>query len=73
MAKAVQQKLPHTREAKSSIHKARCLSCPNMVLKAWRIPRKLLVFSPHRKPKEADSNISERMISGSKRVDELTI
>lgn len=35
------------------------LYSPNLVLKAWRVPGKLLVFSLCSKPKEASSNIGD--------------
>lgn len=48
MVWAVQGQLPHT--SSGSIHKTRCRRRTNGVLKTWRIPGQLPVFSPHKKP-----------------------
>lgn len=48
---------PHRRDWESgscSVHGPGCLHSPNLVLKAWRIPGGLLVFSLHRNLKKLD-------------------
>lgn len=38
-------------------HDPECLCSPNLVLKVWRVPRELLVFSPRWKLEEAGSQV----------------
>lgn len=42
-----------------SVHKDECLSNPNPVLKAWKVPGELLVFSLNWKLEEAGSKVSK--------------
>lgn len=44
---------PGSHTVACSAPEAGCLSCPSLVPKIWRLPGELLVFSSHRKVKEA--------------------
>lgn len=45
------------------VPKAFCLSSPNLVLKAWKIPRELLVFSPLLKTEESGFYCQQEMVA----------
>lgn len=70
----IQKWLFHVGEAKNSVVaqscEPECGSCPNIVLKAWRIPEKLLAFGLSWKLKETDSNVSKG-VSNSHGIEEL--
>jgi hypothetical protein len=59
----VQQWLSYPGEAENTIViDAQCLSIFNLALKAWRIPRELLVFSKCWKPQEVGSNTGKEAL-----------
>lgn len=54
-----------------SVHKAGCLSCPSLELKAQRIPGEQLVISPCWKPRESGSSVNGGSSSSGNKADEL--